>query len=247
MNADGTYVRDFAVPAKYNPTADQSTGIRNNLAFESLAFTPYGKSLFAATESALYQDGPQATPTAGATSRILQFDAVTGLETAEFAYPLDAVAQMPVPANQFYVNGLTELLALSSTSFLAVERSFSIGAGYDIKIYQFDIGGATDVSGIPSLAGGGFTAVTKILVADLDNLGFAIDNIEGITFGKTLENGRRSLVLVADNNFTAGLPSQFLTFEVAGVPEPATWAMLIIGFGLVGSAMRRRPVVAAAV
>ncbi|QXQ08680.1 PEPxxWA-CTERM sorting domain-containing protein [Sphingosinicellaceae bacterium] len=86
-----------------------------------------------------------------------------------------------------------------------------------------------------------------MLVADLDNLGFAIDNIEGITFGKTLENGRRSLVLVADNNFTAGLPSQFLTFEVAGVPEPATWAMLIIGFGLVGSAMRRRPVVAAAV
>ncbi len=27
---------------------------------------------------------------------------------------------------------------------------------------------------------------------------------------------------------------------VAGVPEPATWAMLIAGFGLVGGAMRRR-------
>jgi hypothetical protein len=26
------------------------------------------------------------------------------------------------------------------------------------------------------------------------------------------------------------------------VPEPATWAMMIMGFGLVGSAMRRRQV-----
>jgi hypothetical protein len=27
---------------------------------------------------------------------------------------------------------------------------------------------------------------------------------------------------------------------VAGVPEPATWAMMIIGFGLTGAAMRFR-------
>jgi hypothetical protein len=29
------------------------------------------------------------------------------------------------------------------------------------------------------------------------------------------------------------------------VPEPATWAMMIIGFGLVGGVMRRRSAVAA--
>ncbi|KQT31377.1 hypothetical protein ASG29_15655 [Sphingomonas sp. Leaf412] len=28
--------------------------------------------------------------------------------------------------------------------------------------------------------------------------------------------------------------------RVAGVPEPATWAMMILGFGLVGAALRRR-------
>ncbi|QDZ08977.1 PEP-CTERM sorting domain-containing protein [Sphingomonas panacisoli] len=27
---------------------------------------------------------------------------------------------------------------------------------------------------------------------------------------------------------------------VSGVPEPATWAMMIMGFGLIGAAMRRR-------
>jgi hypothetical protein len=33
---------------------------------------------------------------------------------------------------------------------------------------------------------------------------------------------------------------------VTQVPEPATWAMLIAGFGLVGSAMRRRRTAVAA-
>lgn len=31
-------------------------------------------------------------------------------------------------------------------------------------------------------------------------------------------------------------------FDVSGVPEPSTWGMLIVGFGLVGGAMRRRRV-----
>ena len=35
------------------------------------------------------------------------------------------------------------------------------------------------------------------------------------------------------------------TNTVPGVPEPATWAMMLTGFGLVGSALRRRTAVAA--
>ncbi|TAL33421.1 MAG: PEP-CTERM sorting domain-containing protein [Phenylobacterium sp.] len=31
---------------------------------------------------------------------------------------------------------------------------------------------------------------------------------------------------------------------VAGVPEPATWALLILGFATVGAALRRRTVAA---
>lgn len=37
-----------------------------------------------------------------------------------------------------------------------------------------------------------------------------------------------------------------LSINVAGVPEPASWAMLIAGFGLVGATMRRRRAVLAA-
>ena len=31
-----------------------------------------------------------------------------------------------------------------------------------------------------------------------------------------------------------------LTANVSAVPEPATWAMMIVGFGLVGATVRRR-------
>ena len=33
----------------------------------------------------------------------------------------------------------------------------------------------------------------------------------------------------------------FMTDLTSAVPEPATWAMMIVGFGLVGAALRRRP------
>jgi hypothetical protein len=43
---------------------------------------------------------------------------------------------------------------------------------------------------------------------------------------------------------TGGFPNASVGFrtyvDTAGVPEPATWAMLILGFGMIGGAMRRR-------
>lgn len=35
--------------------------------------------------------------------------------------------------------------------------------------------------------------------------------------------------------------TEFITAAVSAIPEPATWAMLILGFGVVGGAMRRKP------
>ena len=43
--------------------------------------------------------------------------------------------------------------------------------------------------------------------------------------------------LTAENGVVSGGD---LVFEVNGVPEPGTWALLIAGFGLSGAAMRRR-------
>lgn len=39
----------------------------------------------------------------------------------------------------------------------------------------------------------------------------------------------------------ANLPPHAHDYVVAnGVPEPATWALLVLGFGLIGGALRRR-------
>ena len=48
----------------------------------------------------------------------------------------------------------------------------------------------------------------------MDDLGIYIDNIEGITFGPILPDGKRSLLFVADNNFNPLEKTQFLLFEI---------------------------------
>jgi hypothetical protein len=43
-----------------------------------------------------------------------------------------------------------------------------------------------------------------------------------------------------------GSPGLNFAFRVAGVPEPASWGLMIVGFGLVGTTLRTRRTVAAA-
>ena len=45
---------------------------------------------------------------------------------------------------------------------------------------------------------------------------------------------------VADEQRGAGLASVLLDGPVATVPEPVTWAMMLLGFALVGNLMRSR-------
>jgi hypothetical protein len=73
---------------------------------------------------------------------------------------------------------------------------------------------ATDVLDIDALYEAGspvaFTPVAKRLLFEFNDLGIPIDNIEGMTFGPTLPDGRQSLVIVSDNNFGAGQFTQFV-------------------------------------
>jgi hypothetical protein len=48
----------------------------------------------------------------------------------------------------------------------------------------------------------------------MDDLGIFIDNIEGVTFGPKLANGKQSLLFVSDNNFSDKQKTQVLFFEV---------------------------------
>jgi PEP-CTERM motif len=60
-----------------------------------------------------------------------------------------------------------------------------------------------------------------------------------ITFGTSSTTGLR--LQWGPNGFNAGIDNLDFTLSTSGaVPEPASWALMITGFGLVGSAMRRR-------
>ncbi|MGL4543913.1 MAG: esterase-like activity of phytase family protein, partial [Polymorphobacter sp.] len=212
MADDGSFVRDFDVPAKYRPAPGR--GVRMNLGFESLTLTHDKRTLFAATENALAQDGPVASLAAGSPARILRLDVATGKATGEFVYLTDRVAAAAAEPGGLAVNGLTELLALSDTQFVALERSFSAGVGHAIKLYLVDLDGATDVHAADSLAGLSYRAATKTLLLDLGTLGIPLYNLEGLTFGPPLADGRRTLIVLGDNNYTPGEASQLLLFAV---------------------------------
>ena len=103
-----------------------------------------------------------------------------------------------MPADQFTVNRATEILALSTTRFLVLERSFSIGViGNQVRLYEIDISKATNVLTAANLRGA--TAVTDRLVLNFETLKTqlaGIANLEGITFGPRLANGKCSLVVL---------------------------------------------------
>lgn len=224
------------VNSKFNPAfsgANQTSGVRNNLAFESLTATPDQQFLFTATENAIFQDGPIATLSNGSPARIIQYGLNGSQEVAEFLYNTEPVALPTNPANGFNVSGLVDLLALdnSGQNFLALERSFSVGAattgntGNTVKIFQVSLAGASNIINNNSLIASGTSGIIpaqKTLLFDLTDLNIPIDNVEGITFGKTLPNGKRSLILVSDNNFAPTQFTQFLAFEIESVPESST-------------------------
>ena len=222
IRTDGAHVREYALPAMFRMSASE-TGPRGNLAFEGLTFTPDQRRAVAIAEGPLYADGPLPTTTSGSLARITFFDRSSGAAVAQYAYPVEKVQAAPVPAGSFSVSGATEILALSSTRFLVLERSFSVGVvGNQVRLYEIDVTGATNVLDMPALLGANHKPVAKRLVLDFETLKTqlgGIANLEGMSFGPRLPNGRDSLVVVADDNFPAADSAtdrnQILVFEVA--------------------------------
>ena len=148
-------------------------------------------------------------------TRITKFDVATGAPTAQYAYPMEP------PAPPADLNGVSDLVALSDTTFLVLERSSgSSGVPPTVRIYRAEIGPATDVLPMPSMQHADLTAITKALAVDLSaTAGVAtrehpLDNIEGITLGPKLPDGRQSVVLVSDNKFSPSQVTQFLLFAM---------------------------------
>ena len=103
---------------------------------------------------------------------------------------------------------------------LVMERSFSVGGvmgggtGNVVVINEVSTQYATDVLDNDALYEGGtpvpFMPVSQAEVFAFDDLGIPIDNIEGMTFGPSLPDGRKTLIVVSDNNFSPGQFTQFI-------------------------------------
>ncbi|MEY3867883.1 MAG: esterase-like activity of phytase family protein [Microcoleaceae cyanobacterium] len=214
----GQIQESFPIPTRYLPDAEgdkQTGGIVNNLGFESLtldreSFSPGGRDpfrLFTAVESPLVQD----KDTREGRNRFLHYLIVDKDPqlVAEHFYPLDRVSSI--------FHGLTDLLALGKGGhFLSLERSFGL-KGFQAKIFQVAIAGATDTSRVESLKGELNTVkpMAKKLLLDFNQLDIAIiDNLEGMTLGPRLADGSQSLILVSDDNFRPEQKNQFLLLRV---------------------------------
>ena len=126
--------------------------------------------------------------------------------------------------------------------------------------------GTFTTSDTPAVARGGYSAVAITGISGMIN-GLTITGLNGFTgsdnlyyltgpafldgsgVGFTASNGTQTSLFYQDSapsyritTLTGGFASGFVTASSspAAVPEAATWAMMISGFGAVGAAMRRR-------
>jgi Protein of unknown function (DUF1194)/PEP-CTERM motif len=106
--------------------------------------------------------------------------------------------------------------------------------------------GVTSTRQIIDVSTDGINNVGNLVTARSDALTAGIDQINCIGIGPsanctpvTAGTGAFSLNAATFDDFRAALKKKIL-IEVRGVPEPGTWMMMIFGFGLAGTALRRQ-------
>ena len=226
FDAAGKRVRALPVPAKFrvakpnkSPAAElpphNTAGRVPNRGMEGLAITPDGAKLLGAMQGPLIQDGALDAKGghAGVNCRLLEIDIVSG-KTREFVYRLDGP-----------VHGVSEVVAVNDREFLVLERDGKGGTDAAFKrVFKIDLSGATDVSGVAALPAGGLPAgvvpVTKAPFLDLLAPQHGVrgakcpGKFEGLAFGPDLPDGRRLLLVTADNDFRADEPFRVYAFAV---------------------------------
>ena len=211
----------FNIPNNFKAGKEQQP--RNNGVFEGIAESFDQKGYWVATELPLEKDAskPKIFPSRSHV-RITKFDKNSGQPVSQFAYQLDGISKLPI--NYFAVNGVTEILEYAENKFLVLERSYSAGYGSHgntVKIFQVDASQASNTLDMDRLKGEDYEIAEKKLIFNFNSVkdqltDRIIDNIEGMCLGPELENGKRSLILVSDNNFNsfADQINQFILMEI---------------------------------
>ena len=224
----GKLINQLPIPKRYFPDTPDTPdtpnktdkGVRNNLAFESLAIADNTLSkddpfrLFLATESSLAQDNPPQNASEPAAIRLMHYvvnPVGPPVLIGENLYWLEAASEDTI------ANGLSELLVSSREGDLfSLERTLGL-SGFSAKIFQVVNNNATDTSRILSFQGdqANIRPLQKKLLFDLGSLDIDLENLEGMTLGPRTEDGSQTLVLISDDNFRKEQVTQFLLFQQA--------------------------------
>ena len=210
VSRDGVVTGVIDYPKEFQISADGTSGIRDNQGFESLTRTPRGR-VIAGLEQALAGD-PITTTSRGGEGRLIEFEpSGTSWKPGrhwEYAIsPTPTVKGFPTACDGGE-NGLVELLAITETLLIAMERACWLNAAGDeasnaIQLFAVTLSGDT---------------ARKTLLLDLSTLvpklspALAhLDNFEGLAFGPSV-GGLRTLLVVSDDNFRATQKTSFLLF-----------------------------------
>jgi hypothetical protein len=213
MTRSGRWTGAVTRPPAFRFDPAKAEGARPNQTFEGLSFSPDGRWLWLAMEGPLIQDGPASSVAQGGLARITRLDRA-GRVSAQYAYRLDPIQAAPARRGD---NGISEILAVDDRRLLVLERSGVEDAqgrfAFHCRLYLVDIAGAENVAGRASLAGASPRSATKRLVVNFDRVAGGAVNLEAMAWGAGLA-GRRTLVLMADDNFTADQVQRILVFVV---------------------------------
>ena len=212
---DGSYVATLPVSGALHSTG--TSGIRDGEGLSGVAFSSNGQVAVSTVAGPLLQDGPNPTATTGGYARIVLQNRLLGFRPlAQYAYPLDALPL--TDANGNGTNEIADILPVDTTHYLVLEHGTAAGKGNSVRLYEIDTTNATNVTTLTSLAGATFTPVSKTLLVDFATLHLGnVANFSGLTWGPTLPNGEKTLVLVSDNNFDSHTSTQFLALAVSGL------------------------------
>lgn len=221
VDESGKVARELKVPEAFRlrePIDGKYTrGAFPNRGLEGVAVTPSGNTYVAAIQGPLVQDGEvDDDKCLGINCRWLVYDR-TGEVARQVVYQLDNLKA-----------GVSEVLAVDEHRFLVLERDSKGGVEAKHKrVYLADIRDCTDVSGIDALPAdkdpADVVVASKKLVLDLLNERFglagelAAEKPEGLAWGKTLADGRRTLWVCCDNDFDPTRKSEFYCFAVKGL------------------------------
>ena len=193
--ATGALIRSAPVPA----IQKQYVG---NYSLEALTIAGDGKTMWTANEEALKVDGPLATNTVGSVVRLTKFTRAAVRDNwtpaGEWAYVTQPIGSVKDSHTR---SGVSGLCALPDGTLLVLERRCYSPEGFfpdfNIRLYQVNFAGATDVSAISALKDATYTKTTKSLLWQYTNT-TDMPNYEGICLGPRLNDGSCALVLISD-------------------------------------------------